>query len=67
METASGAKVGRIELEKTLNRSGRRRCRSLFIKRPVGRSLWYLLEIVAKFNEKKVGLQYWQNAIDAVA
>ena len=64
METASGAKADRIELEKLLGQVRKDDVVVVYKLDRLGRSLKHLLEIVAKFNEKKVGLQSISDAID---
>jgi DNA invertase Pin-like site-specific DNA recombinase len=63
-ETASGAKTDRIELAKMLSQVRKDDIVVVYKLDRLGRSLKHLLEVVAELNEKKVGLQSINDAID---
>ncbi len=64
METVSGAKADRVELEKLLGQVRKDDVVVVYKLDRLGRSLKHLLELVAQLNEKKVGLQSINDAID---
>lgn len=63
-ETASGAKTDRIELTKLLTQIRKDDIVVVYKLDRLGRSLKHLLEVVAQLNEKKVGIQSINDAID---
>ena len=63
-ETASGAKTDRVELTKLLNQIRKDDIVVVYKLDRLGRSLKHLLEVVAELNEKKVGIQSINDAID---
>lgn len=63
-ETASGAKTDRIELAKLLSQIRKDDIVVVYKLDRLGRSLKHLLEVVAQLNEKKVGIQSINDAID---
>lgn len=63
-ETASGAKTDRIELAKLLSQIRKDDIVVVYKLDRLGRSLKHLLEVIAQLNEKKVGIQSINDAID---
>lgn len=63
-ETASGAKTDRVELAKLLGQIRKDDIVIVYKLDRLGRSLKHLLEVVAQLNEKKVGIQSINDAID---
>ena len=63
-ETASGAKTDRIELAKLLSQVRKGDIVVVYKLDRLGRSLKHLLEVVAQLNEKQVGIQSINDAID---
>lgn len=63
-ETASGAKTDRLELSKLLSQIRKDDIVVVYKLDRLGRSLKHLLEVVALLNEKKVGIQSINDAID---
>lgn len=63
-ETASGAKTDRVELAKLLSQIRKDDIIVVYKLDRLGRSLKHLLEVVAQLNEKKVGIQSINDAID---
>ncbi|WP_435357833.1 recombinase family protein [Emticicia sp. SJ17W-69] len=66
-ETASGAKTDRVELAKLLNQIRKDDIVVVYKLDRLGRSLKHLLEVVAQLNEKKVGIQSINDAIDTTS
>lgn len=63
-ETASGAKTDRLELAKLMSQIRKDDIVVVYKLDRLGRSLKHLLEVVAQLNEKKVGIQSINDAID---
>jgi DNA invertase Pin-like site-specific DNA recombinase len=63
-ETSSGAKTDRVEPAKLLNQIRKDDIVVVYKRDRSGRSLKYLLAVVAQLNKKKVGIQSINDAID---